>query len=168
MSHHHAGPVPGEILDRPVPLRSGIGRMHEKVSTSSSAAQAFYDQGLAYLHSYVWIEAVRSFRQALRLDPNLAMSYVEMADAYIGLEDVAAARAACDRARAHQGHMSDGERAWLLLRERELDYLEDSGNPDKYAAGSAGRKRLLCATRARHSPCSSHARPRTHAHGTHR
>ena len=134
MSHHHAGPVPEEILGRPVPLRSGIGRMHEKISTSSSAAQAFYDQGLAYLHSYVWIEAVRSFRQALRLDPNLAMSYVEMADAYIGLEDVAAARAACDRAQARQGHMSEGERAWLLIRERELDYLEDSGNRDKYAA----------------------------------
>jgi tetratricopeptide (TPR) repeat protein len=134
MSHHHAGPVPQEILERPVTLRSGIGRMHQKVSTSSSAAQAFYDQGLAYLHSYVWIEAARSFRQALRLDPNLAMSYVEMADAYIGLEDVAAARAACERAQAYQGHMTDSERAWLLIRQRELGSLEDSGNRDKYVA----------------------------------
>ena len=32
----------------------------------SPEAQRFYDQGLAYLHNYVWIEAARSFHQALR------------------------------------------------------------------------------------------------------
>jgi hypothetical protein len=61
---HSGGPVPREILDRPVTLRTAIGTVHEKVSTSSAEAQAFYDQGLAYLHSFVWIEAIRSFHQA--------------------------------------------------------------------------------------------------------
>ena len=132
--HHGAGPVPQEILNRPVPLRSGIGTMHQKISTSSSRAQSFYDQGLAYLHSYVWIEAARSFHQALRLDSNLAMAYIELADAYIGLQDVMAARAACNKAHVLQAHMSVGEHAWLTIRERELDYLEDSGNVDKRSA----------------------------------
>ena len=124
--HSMGGPVPEEILSRPVSLRSGIGVMHQKVSTSSSEAQAFYDQGLAYLHSYVWIEAARSFHQALRSDPNLAMAYVGLADAYIGLQDVPSARSACNKAKALQAHMNDNERAWLTIREREIDSLEDA------------------------------------------
>jgi len=87
--HSNAGPVPLEILQRPVTLRTGIGELHEKVSTHSPEAQSFYDQGLAYVHSYVWIEAARSFHQALRLDPNLAMAYLGLTDAFIGLQDVA-------------------------------------------------------------------------------
>src|SRR5208282_145495 len=67
--HDNIGWVPREILERPVPLRQGIGNLHEEVTTSSPQAQAFYDQGLDYLHAYEWIEAVRSFNQALRLDP---------------------------------------------------------------------------------------------------
>ena len=51
--------VPEEILERPLPLRDGIGKAHEDVTTISKDAQAYYDQGLAYLHSYVWIEAAR-------------------------------------------------------------------------------------------------------------
>jgi len=78
---HEAASVPREILDRPVTLRTGIGTVHEKVSTNSPEAQAFYDQGLAYLHSFVWIEAIRSFHQALRNDANLGMAYLGLADA---------------------------------------------------------------------------------------
>jgi hypothetical protein len=43
MNHDAAGPVPPEILERPVTLRQGIGKIHEPVSTSSPEAQAFYD-----------------------------------------------------------------------------------------------------------------------------
>src|SRR5207253_7982152 len=71
--HESVGRVPREILERPVPLRQGIGKVHEEVTTSSPKAQAFYDQGLAYLHSFVWIEAARSFHQALRFEPSLAI-----------------------------------------------------------------------------------------------
>src|SRR5688572_3798901 len=63
------GWVPQAILERPVPLRAGVGNAREKVTTASADAQAFYDQGLNCLHGYVWIEAARSFHRALRLDP---------------------------------------------------------------------------------------------------
>ena len=58
----HAHPAPSsavalDLAQRPVTLRTGIGSAHDPVSTSSKQAQAFYDQGLAYLHSYVWVEA---------------------------------------------------------------------------------------------------------------
>jgi tetratricopeptide (TPR) repeat protein len=132
--HSNTGPVPLEILQRPVALRTGIGELHEKVSTRSPEAQAFYDQGLAYLHSYVWIEAARSFHQALRADPNLAMAYVGLTDAFIGLHDVGTARATFERAKALEKGMSERERTWLSIRESELEFLEDAENPNGYAA----------------------------------
>src|SRR5580692_8567786 len=54
---HEIPSVPKDILERPIPRRNGIGDAHDAVSTRSADAQAFYDQGLAYLHDYVWIEA---------------------------------------------------------------------------------------------------------------
>jgi len=132
--HQASGPVPREILERPVALRSGIGTLHEKVTTSSQEAQAFYDQGLAYVHSYVWIEAIRSFHQALRLDPNMAMAFLGLTDAYIGLHDPATARAAFERAKALAPKVSKREQMWIAIRDRELDYLESNEDPDKYVA----------------------------------
>ena len=88
-----------DVAERPVPLRTGIGAAHDVVSTTKNEAQAFYDQGLAYLHSYVWIEAARSFNQALRIDPALAIAHAELAIAYTELNAPEKARAALDRAR---------------------------------------------------------------------
>src|SRR5712691_9704554 len=76
------GWVPREILQRPVALRTGIGNSHDPVTTASKEAQAFYDQGLAHLHSYVWVEAARSFHEALRRDPELAMAHLRLAKVY--------------------------------------------------------------------------------------
>ncbi len=99
-SGHRIPVVPRELLERPVTLRSGIGRAHDEVTTGSSEAQAFYDQGLAYLHSFVWIEAARSFHQALRSDPRLALAHVGLSYAYVELNQPTEARQAIERARA--------------------------------------------------------------------
>ncbi len=133
-SHQPSGPVPREILVRPVELRTGIGAVHEKVSTTSAEAQAFYNQGLAYVHSYVWIEAIRSFHQALRSDPNLAMAFVGLADAYIGLQDVSTARAALEQGKRTAKGLTPREQHWFEIRDRELESVEDNGDPDKYVA----------------------------------
>src|SRR5918911_1458589 len=91
---------PAELLERPVTLRAGTGAQTivDPVTTSSKEAQAFYTQGVAYLHGYVFIEAARSFNQALRLDPKLAMAYVGLSRAYAGLNLWEAARAAVEQA----------------------------------------------------------------------
>jgi tetratricopeptide (TPR) repeat protein len=133
-SHASGGPVPREILDRPVPLRAGIGSVHESVSTASPEAQSFYDQGLSYLHSFVWIEAIRSFHQSLRADPNLAMAYLGLADAYIGLQDVPTARSAVERARTFEKKLNQRERSWLVIRDAEVAFLQDAADPDSYVA----------------------------------
>jgi tetratricopeptide (TPR) repeat protein len=92
--------LPVALLTRPTLLVEGIGHAHDAVATRSKDAQAFYDQGLAYGHSHLWIDAARSFHQALRLDPTLAIAHVGLSYAYGALEGPAAARAELTRARA--------------------------------------------------------------------
>lgn len=52
----------------------GYGESHMPVSTKSPEAQAFFDQGLALLHSFWFYEADRSFQRAADLDPSCAMA----------------------------------------------------------------------------------------------
>jgi Tfp pilus assembly protein PilF len=46
-----------------------------RVSTNSPECQAFFDQGLGYFYSYVWMEAARSFETAAQYDPDCAMAW---------------------------------------------------------------------------------------------
>ena len=128
------GWVPQEILERPVHLRHDIGNLHEKVTTSSAEAQAFYDQGINYLSSYVWIEAARAFHQALRLDPSLAAAYAGLSDTYVQLQDVSAARRAIDKAQSLSGKITEAERQRIEIRLRLMEFLEDKSNLDKFVA----------------------------------
>src|SRR5437879_4640468 len=128
-NHATVGWVPEEILDRPVALRTGIGVYHEKVTTSSALAQKFYDQGVAYLHSYVWIEAARSFHQALRSDPKMAMAYLGLSYAYSPM-DYPAARAALERAESLSAAANDRERRRIAIRRAQLDAMAAAGNAE--------------------------------------
>jgi tetratricopeptide (TPR) repeat protein len=105
-----------DLAKRPIPLRDGIGTAHDRVSTASEDAQRWYDQGLAYLHSYVWLEAARSFNHALRIDTGLAMAHVGLTYAYTELSAPAAARNALDRARALAPDASDHDRLHIAAR----------------------------------------------------
>ncbi len=128
------GWVPRAILERPVPARQGIGNLHERVTTSSPQAQTFYDQGLDYFFGYDWIEAARSFNQALRLDPNLAMAYLRLSEVYAQLQDNSAARIACNKAQSLSGKVSERERARIQIRADHLDYIDDPDSEQKYVA----------------------------------
>ncbi|HEY3122017.1 MAG TPA: hypothetical protein VGL15_15435 [Vicinamibacteria bacterium] len=129
----HMGWVPREILERPAPLRPGTGNAHEEVTTSSKEAQALYDQGLNYLHGYVWIEAARSFNAALRLDPDLAMAQVGLSRVYSGLDDPPAAQRALERAQALAPRASERERRRIALRAKQLAALADLANTAQHA-----------------------------------
>jgi pimeloyl-ACP methyl ester carboxylesterase/tetratricopeptide (TPR) repeat protein len=56
-------------------LTAGLGDVNHPVSTTNSEAQKFFNQGLAYAYAFNHEEAVRSFRRAAELDPNLAMAH---------------------------------------------------------------------------------------------
>jgi Tfp pilus assembly protein PilF len=46
-----------------------------RVTTASKECQAFFDQGLGFLYSYVYMEAARSFETAARHDPDCALAW---------------------------------------------------------------------------------------------
>lgn len=131
---HRIPVVPQELLERPLALRTGIGRAHDEVSTKSLDAQAFYDQGLAYLHSYVWIEAARSFHQALRSDPGLALAHVGLSVAYIEINKPAEARAAIERARVMAPKLTVHERHHVDARALQMAAEDAPGDATRLAA----------------------------------
>ena len=110
-----------EVVASPVTLRDRIGQVNERVTTASSEANAFYNQGVAYLHSFVWIEAARSFNQALHLDANLAMADVGLSYALGELGLSREAREASDRAQSRTGSVTPKERVRIELRKAQLD-----------------------------------------------
>jgi tetratricopeptide (TPR) repeat protein len=56
-------------------LDPGLGTLHWKVSTRDAKAQAYFDQGMKYVYAFNHEQAVRSFNEATRRDPELAMGY---------------------------------------------------------------------------------------------
>lgn len=57
------------------PLFKNLGNLHFSVSTDKDRAQAFFDQGLKLSYAFNHAEGHRSFMEAARLDPTLAMAY---------------------------------------------------------------------------------------------
>jgi tetratricopeptide (TPR) repeat protein len=112
-----------EVMQRPTELTGEAGQLHQQVTTNSAEAQAYYNQGLAYLNSYVWVEAARSFHEALRRDPGLAMAHLGLAKAYTG---ATAYKDAFDHLKqaaeiADQGNATEKEKRWIALGQQQLD-----------------------------------------------
>src|SRR5687768_12208638 len=131
---HRLAPIPLEMLERPTTIRAGIGRAHDDTSTTSKDAQALYDQGLAYLHSFVWIEAARSFNAALKLDPKLALAHVGLSIAYVELNRPAEARKAIDTARTLAPALSDHDRRHIDARALQMAAEEAPGDATRLVA----------------------------------
>ncbi|MEO7134852.1 MAG: hypothetical protein ABI024_11605 [Vicinamibacterales bacterium] len=131
----HALPsIPQALLERPVTLRTGVGAVHDDAGTKSQEAQRFYDQGLAYLHNFVWIEAARSFHQALRLDPNLALAHVGLSYAYIELNQSALANRSIAAAQVQSATGGDHVRRHVEARSLQMVAEAAAGDPAKLAA----------------------------------
>ncbi len=137
------GWVPAEILQRPVALRAGVGNARDTVTTKSDEARQFYLQGLNYLHGYVWIEAARSFNQALRLDPDFAMAHWGLSRVYSGLDDHDAAVEAAKRARELAAKATEREQRRTALRVQQLESIADLGNVAAHAAYKQALDRAL-------------------------
>lgn len=128
---HSVPAIPQELLERPVTLRTGIGAAHDDAGTKSADAQKFYDQGLAYLHNYVWIEAARSFHQALRSDPNLALAQVGLSYAYIELNKPQQARQAITNAQSMVAKAGDHIKRHVDARALQMAAEDAAGDATK-------------------------------------
>jgi tetratricopeptide (TPR) repeat protein len=57
------------------PLLGNLGSHHHRISTRSERAQRYFDEGLILVFGFNHAEAIRSFRDALTLDPTCAMCH---------------------------------------------------------------------------------------------
>src|SRR5262249_32666574 len=71
------------------------------------------------------LSPARSFYQALRHDPNLAMAYIGLSRVYSGLDNPAAARKFFEKAKALASKVSDRERRRIEIREKQLEAMQD-------------------------------------------
>ena len=57
------------------PLLENLGSLHVEITTSESTAQRFFDQGMTLLYGFNHDEAIRSFQEVARIDPDCAMAH---------------------------------------------------------------------------------------------
>jgi tetratricopeptide (TPR) repeat protein len=73
LGQHSGMKMPAET--KQVMPEVGLGKVDHPVSTKNALAQKFFDQGMSYIYGFNHDEAVRSFKHAAELDPDLAMAY---------------------------------------------------------------------------------------------
>ena len=127
---------------KPATLMSGLSNLHHPVSTRNVEAQKFFNQGLALIYAFDHEEAVRSFQQAARLDPKLAMAWWGYAlavgpnynETTIDPARMKAAVEAVQKAQALSSGASEIERAYIaaIASRFTLD-----ANPDVKKLGTA-------------------------------
>jgi tetratricopeptide (TPR) repeat protein len=113
--------VYGGQADKPgAPVFTGLGVHHFPITTANPETQKFFDQGVRLSFGFNHAEAIRSFREAARLDPACAMCWWGVAYALgsnINLpmpdDAVAPAWAALQRAQALAPTASPRDQAWI-------------------------------------------------------
>ncbi len=102
------------------PLADTLGTYHHPITTTSSLAQRYFDQGLRLLYGFDYAGAIRSFQEATRLDPHCAMAHWGIALALgpninspMDAQLEKTAYNAIQRAFALAGYASEPERAYI-------------------------------------------------------
>jgi len=124
----------------PPPLMQGIGDASLKITTSSDAAQAYFNQGLRLLHCFWDFEAYRAFKEAARLDPSAAMAYWGEFEALKIRGPVADdGKAALEKAKSLADKVSDHEQFYIRAAEHQLN----SDKPEERSAYHREMEALL-------------------------
>lgn len=118
-----ANPAP-RLFDR-------MGHHHRAVTTASPKAQQYFDQGLTWAYAFNHDEAIRSFTEASRLDPECAMAWWGIAlchgphinNPVVPPERARAAWEAVQKALSLQSHASPAEQG--LIRAVARRYASD-------------------------------------------
>jgi tetratricopeptide (TPR) repeat protein len=65
-----------ERYSEPIQIyKTGLGTFTRPISSTNEEAQAYFDQGFQMMYSFAKAEAVRSFRESWKRDPNCAICY---------------------------------------------------------------------------------------------
>jgi tetratricopeptide (TPR) repeat protein len=137
-----------ERYTKPIEIyKSGLGSFSRKISSTNPEAQAFFNQGFQMMWSFAKPEAVRSFREAWKRDPNCAICYWGEAWAWgsylnspMSAEEAPHAYTAIQKARSLAAtHTSPVERAMIeALSARYVEKFDPNtrGNQDRAYAES--------------------------------
>jgi hypothetical protein len=112
----------------PARLFPGICLVHYRVTTTSEPCQAYFDQGLGYFYSYVWIEAARSFETAVQRDPDCALAWWGLARALDEWKKPAQAKKALLEANEHKARASFREQQLIKAMMQEKGHEPGLGN----------------------------------------
>lgn len=126
-------PAPRSVYDRytePIAIfKTGLGVFTKPMSSTNKEAQAYFDQGFQMMYSFAKPEAVRSFREAWKRDPDCAICYWGEAWAwgsYLNApmrdEEAPHAYAAAQKALSLKGRATPKERA--LIEAMAIRYVE--------------------------------------------
>lgn len=107
--------------ERPgAPVFANLGKHTHKISTRNPETQRYFDQGINLLFGFNHAEAIRSFREAARLDPNCAICWWGVSFAYgsninlpIQPDAMKPAWDALQKAVALESRGSKEEKAWI-------------------------------------------------------
>lgn len=107
--------------DQPTaPLLEGIGSLHFPITTTNPLAQKYFDQALTLAYGFNHAEAVRSFKEAARLDPTCGICWAGAAlalgpniNAPMAPTAVAPAWHAIQQAQALKDFENEVERAYI-------------------------------------------------------
>src|SRR5262245_1789516 len=129
----------------PGPLFDGLGDLHHPVTTKSSQAQRYFDQGMRLLFGFNHREAIRSFRSAACVDPDCAMAYWGVAYAFgphvkkpMDTNDTAQAWAALQLALANRAKASPKEQMYIdaLKTRYQAEHKDNRLDLDQAFAGA--------------------------------
>ena len=144
-----AKPENSAKVEPTVLLFDNLGTHNHAVSTSNQTAQKYFDQGLRFVYGFNHDEAERSFREAARLDPNLAMAWWGIAYSLgpnynlpMDASRNAAAVEAVQKAQALQAGASDRERAYIQAIATRYSSDPSAKRADLDRAYSAAMKEL--------------------------
>jgi tetratricopeptide (TPR) repeat protein len=131
--------------------KSGLGTFTRPISSTNAEAQAFFNQGFQMMWSFAKPEAVRSFRESWKRDPDCAICYWGEAWAWgsylnapMSMEEAPHAYAAVQKARSlARGHASPKERALIdALSVRYVEHFDPNTRVEQDRAYAEAMRKL--------------------------
>ena len=139
-----------ETAEQTTPLYDNLGSHHHEITTASPEAQRYFNQGLTLSYAFNHAEAIRSFKQAIAIDPECAMCYWGVAyalgpniNAPITPEAATEAFGAIEQARQHGAGASARERAYIEALAKRYSSDPKAERPPLDAAYAAAMREVV-------------------------
>lgn len=129
--------VPEDFLKKPIGIKKGIGSVDFPITTHSPETSVYFNQGMAYLFNFEWVQAARSLYTALATDSTAAMAYWALSQAYDGLSDTTQSRIMARQSVNLSAGVPERERTFIQLQFALVQPANDS------ISAAAKRKQII-------------------------